>query len=145
MGIKKASGGSKIKAPGKVSGPAAKSTSRVKGDHRLHVRSKGKFILPASSFQGSPHLAFPRTAGKADAPSGKLAPREDPEAAAGSEVAAIIAHALSALGSESEVQRWLGTMVPELGHLRPIDRLPTAQGRREVDAVLGRIEHGIPA
>ena len=57
-------------------------------------------------------------------------------------VARIVAHAVETLGNERGL-RWLHLPNPALGGKKPIDLLDTEVDARLVDAVLGRINHGV--
>jgi putative toxin-antitoxin system antitoxin component (TIGR02293 family) len=41
--------------------------------------------------------------------------------------------------------QWLETPIPALGDRRPLDLAETEPGAREVEDLIGRIEHGIPS
>jgi putative toxin-antitoxin system antitoxin component (TIGR02293 family) len=55
----------------------------------------------------------------------------------------VIARAIEVLGSKERALAWLRSPVPGLGDKRPLDVIDTAEGRREVEDILGRIEHGV--
>lgn len=55
----------------------------------------------------------------------------------------IITLAVSALGSEDNARLWLQRPLRELGDQTPLQLATTEPGSREVERVLGRIEHGI--
>jgi len=55
----------------------------------------------------------------------------------------IAAQAAEVLGSEEKASRWLHSPNRALGGSRPLDVVDTDLGAREVEAVLGRIEHGV--
>ena len=55
----------------------------------------------------------------------------------------IFNRAVKVLGSEDSARRWIHTTVKALGWKTPFDYADTEVGAREVEAVLGRIEHGI--
>ena len=59
------------------------------------------------------------------------------------EVSAIIERATAVIGDKERALRWLGTPVRSLAYATPISIVHTAEGVRQVEAVLGRIEHGI--
>ena len=46
-------------------------------------------------------------------------------------------------GDRSIARQWLETRVPALGNQRPLDLAETESGAREVEALIGRIEHGV--
>lgn len=52
-------------------------------------------------------------------------------------------HALRVFDTRDRAERWLGLPNPELDGSRPIEMARTDIGAREVEGVLGRIEHGI--
>jgi len=52
-------------------------------------------------------------------------------------------HALRVFEAEDAAEEWLTLANPELGGEIPIEMARTDIGGREVEAVLGRIEHGI--
>lgn len=58
-------------------------------------------------------------------------------------IARVIARATDALGSEEKARRWLTKPNQALGGERPVELLDTEVGELEVEALLGRIEHGI--
>lgn len=55
----------------------------------------------------------------------------------------IAARAAEVLGSEEKASRWLHSPNRALDGRRPLDIVDTDLGAREVEAVLGRIEHGV--
>ncbi|TLY57886.1 MAG: DUF2384 domain-containing protein [Gammaproteobacteria bacterium] len=55
----------------------------------------------------------------------------------------IISLAVSALESEDNARQWLQRPLRELGGQTPLQLAATEPGSREVERVLGRIEHGI--
>ena len=55
----------------------------------------------------------------------------------------IFNRAVEVLGSEASARQWLATPVMALGWERPLDYADTEAGAREVESVLGRIEHGV--
>ncbi len=57
-------------------------------------------------------------------------------------IARIVAHAKQLLGDERAL-RWLEIPNVALGGARPIDLLGTETDARAVEAILGRIEHGV--
>ena len=58
-------------------------------------------------------------------------------------LAGVLARAESVLGDLSKASRWLRAVNRALGGEAPLDLLDTDVGTREVEAVLGRIEHGV--
>jgi putative toxin-antitoxin system antitoxin component (TIGR02293 family) len=55
----------------------------------------------------------------------------------------IISLAASVLESEAHAREWLNRPLRELGGRTPLQMTATEPGAREVERVLGRIEHGI--
>jgi putative toxin-antitoxin system antitoxin component (TIGR02293 family) len=55
----------------------------------------------------------------------------------------VLQRAASVIGDRQDAMRWLGTPVAALNFATPISLLHSADGRNEVLAVLGRIEHGV--
>ena len=55
----------------------------------------------------------------------------------------VLAAATETLGSKEKATKWLETPNRALGDDRPLDRMNTDSGALEVEAILGRIEHGI--
>jgi putative toxin-antitoxin system antitoxin component (TIGR02293 family) len=55
----------------------------------------------------------------------------------------IISLATAALESEAHAREWLNRPLSELGGRTPLQMTATEPGAREVERVLGRIEHGI--
>lgn len=48
-------------------------------------------------------------------------------------------------GNAAGARRWLETPVPAFAGLAPLDLVTTDPGAREVEALIGRLEHGIPS
>jgi putative toxin-antitoxin system antitoxin component (TIGR02293 family) len=48
-------------------------------------------------------------------------------------------------GDVAGARQWLETPIPALGDRRPLDLAETEPGAREVEDLMGRIEHGIPS
>jgi putative toxin-antitoxin system antitoxin component (TIGR02293 family) len=48
-------------------------------------------------------------------------------------------------GTHDNTREWLNSEIPALGWRTPLDFARTEQGAREVEDLIGRIEHGIPA
>jgi putative toxin-antitoxin system antitoxin component (TIGR02293 family) len=46
-------------------------------------------------------------------------------------------------GDQAEARQWLETPIPALGDQRPLDLAQTEPGAREVEDLIGRIEHGV--
>lgn len=61
-------------------------------------------------------------------------------------LARVFAQAVSLFeGDAAEARRWLATPLPVLGGEAPLRAATTDPGAREVEALIGRLEHGIPA
>ncbi|MGA2249766.1 antitoxin Xre/MbcA/ParS toxin-binding domain-containing protein [Terracidiphilus sp.] len=58
---------------------------------------------------------------------------------------AVIRRAIEVIGDQPAAMCWLGTPVRALNYATPISLMHDANGRERVLAVLGRIEHGVPA
>ena len=58
-------------------------------------------------------------------------------------LARVFAHAVEVFEARQRARDWLETENRALGGQRPLELLDTDAGAREVDEVLGRIEHGI--
>ena len=58
-------------------------------------------------------------------------------------LARVFVHAVDVFEAVDRARDWLETENRALGGLRPLDLLDTDAGAREVDDVIGRIEHGI--
>ena len=58
-------------------------------------------------------------------------------------VARVAARAADVLGSSEKAERWLKKPNPALGDEVPLRILDTDIGAQQVEAVLGRIEHGV--
>jgi putative toxin-antitoxin system antitoxin component (TIGR02293 family) len=71
---------------------------------------------------------------------GKLTPKESN---ALYNLLVLYEHALDVLGDPEIVRNWFNTPAPAFGDLTPRDLLDTAPGIKEVDNLLGRIEHGV--
>ena len=59
------------------------------------------------------------------------------------ELAEILARATCVLGSRQEAEAWLLRPAIALEQRRPLDLLPTSEGRRMVEELLERMEYGI--
>jgi putative toxin-antitoxin system antitoxin component (TIGR02293 family) len=46
-------------------------------------------------------------------------------------------------GDAEEARQWLMTSIPALGNQRPLELAQTEPGAREVEDLIGRIEHGV--
>ncbi len=60
-------------------------------------------------------------------------------------VARLLANAEETFGSSEKAGLWLRRPTQALGGERPLDLLDTEEGAREVENLLGRIDHGIAA
>ncbi len=58
-------------------------------------------------------------------------------------LASIAARATEVLGNEEKASRWLQVANRSLGGQVPLELLDTSIGTRQVEEVLGRIEHGV--
>ena len=56
---------------------------------------------------------------------------------------AILARAIEVFGSSEKATRWMERPNRALSQKNPIQMLATEEGRREVQELLGRIEHGV--
>jgi putative toxin-antitoxin system antitoxin component (TIGR02293 family) len=59
--------------------------------------------------------------------------------------AELLARSVDLLGDEDAAAQWLNTAAPALHNETPLARATTEIGAREVLALIGRLEHGIPA
>jgi putative toxin-antitoxin system antitoxin component (TIGR02293 family) len=57
-------------------------------------------------------------------------------------LAVLYEHALAVLGDTESVRHWFNTQEDDFSGMKPIELLDTASGIKEVDQLLGRIEHG---
>jgi putative toxin-antitoxin system antitoxin component (TIGR02293 family) len=71
---------------------------------------------------------------------GKLTPRESN---ALYHLAVLYEHALDVLGDPDTVRNWFNTPEPDFSEMIPLALLDSAPGMKEVDHLLGRIEHGV--
>lgn len=46
-------------------------------------------------------------------------------------------------GDQNDARQWLETPIPALGNRRPLDLAGTEPGARQVEDLIGRIEHGV--
>lgn len=60
-------------------------------------------------------------------------------------LARVLSHTATVFGDPSRASLWLHRENRALGGARPLDLLDTDIGARQVEDVLGRIEHGIPS
>ncbi len=54
-------------------------------------------------------------------------------------------HAKELFGTHDNTREWLNSEIPALGWRTPLSFARTEQGAREVENLIGRIEHGIPS
>ncbi|MEO6243980.1 MAG: antitoxin Xre/MbcA/ParS toxin-binding domain-containing protein [Opitutaceae bacterium] len=54
-------------------------------------------------------------------------------------------HAKELFGTHENTREWLNSELPALGWRTPLSFARTEQGAREVEDLIGRIEHGIPS
>jgi putative toxin-antitoxin system antitoxin component (TIGR02293 family) len=71
---------------------------------------------------------------------GKLTPKESN---ALYHLAVLYEHALDVLGDPETVRNWFNSPEPDFSEMSPLALLDTAPGLKEVDHLLGRIEHGV--
>jgi putative toxin-antitoxin system antitoxin component (TIGR02293 family) len=57
--------------------------------------------------------------------------------------AALFKRATEVIGNRDDAMRWMGTPVRALGYATPISLVHRAKGRKDVLAVLTRLEHGV--
>ena len=58
-------------------------------------------------------------------------------------LAVLYEHALDVLGDPETVRNWFNSPEPDFSEMSPLALLDTAPGLKEVDQLLGRIEHGV--
>lgn len=58
-------------------------------------------------------------------------------------LASLLEHATRAFGDEADAADWLRSSNVALGGVAPLDLADTELGAREVDDLLGRLEHGV--
>jgi putative toxin-antitoxin system antitoxin component (TIGR02293 family) len=58
-------------------------------------------------------------------------------------VARVVSHAIDTLEKQEAAVHWLKSPNPALGRIAPLSLLDTDLGAREVERILGRIEHGV--
>ncbi len=66
-----------------------------------------------------------------------------PQFEAGSAEADLIQKALAVIGSPERLAEWMQTSIPALRGRTPYSLLDSEDGRKQVEIVLGRIEHGV--
>ncbi len=94
-------------------------------------------------------LTMPEAAGVLNVPQRTLARRRQARKLAADEsdrlyrLARVAAHAFAVFGSEEDAAVWLRRPNRALNGERPIHLLDTDVGARQVEDVLGRIEHGV--
>lgn len=95
------------------------------------------------------HLSLPEAAAVLNMPLRTLARRRVEKKLAADEsdrlyrLARVAAHAISVLGTEEKAAAWLRRSNRALGGETPLQILDTDIGARQVEGVLGRLEHGI--
>jgi putative toxin-antitoxin system antitoxin component (TIGR02293 family) len=55
----------------------------------------------------------------------------------------LVVRAIEVLGSKEKALAWLRSPIPGLNGKRPMDVIAKPLGRRDVEDILGRIEHGV--
>ena len=60
-------------------------------------------------------------------------------------IGTVFVHAVAVLGTPQEARRWFTAPQMALGGVSPLGFCETEPGLREVDQLLGRIEHGVLA
>jgi putative toxin-antitoxin system antitoxin component (TIGR02293 family) len=96
-------------------------------------------------------LTVPETASVLQMPARTLARRRQAQKLAADEsdrlyrLVRVAAHAVDVLGSEEKAAAWLRHPNRALNSEPPLHLLDTDVGSRQVEDVLGRIEHGIPS
>ena len=58
-------------------------------------------------------------------------------------LADVVARAVEVLGSRARALAWLRTPVGGLDGKTPLEAMAAAEGRQQVEDILGRIEHGV--
>ncbi|HEX7862626.1 MAG TPA: antitoxin Xre/MbcA/ParS toxin-binding domain-containing protein [Verrucomicrobiae bacterium] len=71
---------------------------------------------------------------------GRLAPEESDRVV---RFARLMGRAMEVFGNEMDAKKWLGAAQYGLGGAVPLDYAETEVGAREVENLLGRIEHGV--
>jgi len=66
-----------------------------------------------------------------------------PEGERAARLMRVFDRALQLFGNNENVRKWLHAELPALGWRTPIDYAQTEPGAREVENLLGRIEHGV--
>src|SRR5262245_10361094 len=97
-----------------------------------------RFVLPKA--QLSRVLALPPTTESRRRREKRLSPLESDRLY---RLARVLAHARKTLGGDEAAGQWLRQPNRALGGATPLDRLETELGAHEVQAVLGRLDHGI--
>jgi putative toxin-antitoxin system antitoxin component (TIGR02293 family) len=88
-------------------------------------------------------IAMPATAEIVDVLGGREGRRRQVKADRLFRLARIAAQASAALGSEEKASHWLHAANHALGGGAPLELLDTDLGARQVEELLGRIEHGV--
>lgn len=116
------------------------------------MRDRIKEGLPYSSLESVRErlsLSVPEAAGVLQMPARTLARRRQSQKLAADEsdrlyrLARIAAHAVSVFGTEEKAALWLRRPNRALNSEAPVRLLDTDVGTRQVEDILGRIEHGV--
>lgn len=113
---------------------------RIKGGLSYHAFDKLRERL---------HLSLPEAAAVLNVPLRTLARRRIEKKLAADEsdrlyrLTRVAAHAISVLGTEEKAAAWLRRANRALGGESPLQVLDTDIGARQVEDVLGRLEHGL--
>lgn len=122
------------------------------GAHRLTlaglpIHAALRLIRAFSTLQNDPEGPLALGVSRRTIKRWRMAPRSKRLSRAQSErvwmLAETLAEAVRVLGSQAEVDRWLGSRQPALDHHRPIELLGTSVGARLVAAYLARAERGV--
>ena len=133
-----------------ILGGARSAVGRGPSSRALRDRIKGG--LPYHSFdvlRERPQLSLPEAAAVLNVPLRTLARRKIEKKLAADEsdrlyrLARVAAHAVDVLGSEQQAAAWLRRSNRALGGESPLEVLDTDIGARQVEDVLGRLEHGL--
>ena len=109
----------------------------LSGPQRFESKS-----MPAPETALDPKIVAPqeKTADEYQEDSVDIAPSDAPQLHPEVE---IIARALDIIGSPNQLSRWMNTSLPALQGQTPYSLMNSEGGRKQVEVVLGRIEHGI--
>lgn len=133
-----------------ILGGARSAAGRGPSSRALRDRIKGG--LPYHSFdvlRERLQLSLPEAAAVLNVPLRTLARRKIEKKLAADEsdrlyrLARVAAHAVDVLGSEPQAAAWLRRSNRALGGESPLEVLDTDIGARQVEDVLGRLEHGL--